>query len=413
MNTDELNIMRIAKYLEQGEKSSGDLKIGLEYEHIITDKATGLSVDYFGEHGICKILEELGSYYDENVYIDGILAGCIRRGASVSIEPAAQFEFSFAPYADVSDILREYEKALAELNAILDKHGLTVNYTGYHPLSKIDSLSLTPKARYKYMYEHFDSTGKYGRNMMKGTAAVHLSIDYTDERDFAAKFKLAEILGVIFAFLTDNTPVFEGKKARRMMRTEIWDETDPARCGCVPSSFESGFGYEQYARYVYSRPSLYSLKGGVYSYTKKIPVSAVFADKAMQEDEIIHAMGMVFPYVRAKRYIEMRNADCMPPKYTAGYIALIKSIFYNKDNLSAYLRLFADFDKGAYEYTKNSLLKYGWDARICGTDVFSFAKKLISDAALYAGDDKEYLKPWIYLVENKTLLREGGTCEDA
>ncbi len=406
IDTYKENISRIAQYLHSGEKKDDELKLGLEYEHIITESATEESVDYFNEHGIKTILEELSPLYDERVVVDKALCGLKRKGVSVSIEPAGQLEFSIDPYSEIKEILDEYEKAFSELNEILCKYSLKAVYLGYHPVSRIDELQLVPKKRYEYMYSYFKQTGKLGDNMMKGSASVQISIDYTDEKDFSVKLKLAEILGLFFAFMFDNTPIFEGEKAPGMMRTRIWDDTDSSRCGLINGSLCNDFGYEAYARYIYNSPSLYTLKDKEYSYTADKPLYEVFKDKLMDEDEIVHALGMVFPNVRAKRYLEIRYVDCVPKQYAMGYIALIKNIFYNKDILAAYSKKFENFDASQYADTKAELMKNGWDAKVFNTDAHSFAEKLIYEVGKNAGEDRKYIQPCKKIVDNKLLLRE-------
>ena len=51
-----------------------------------------------------------------------------------------------------------------------------------------------------------------GLEMMKATAAVHVSIDYADEKDFVKKYRMANILHPIFAFLCSNTKNYAGKE---------------------------------------------------------------------------------------------------------------------------------------------------------------------------------------------------------
>ena len=63
--------------------------------------------------------------------------------------------------------------------------------------------------------------------MMKATAAVHVSIDYADEKDFVKKYRMANILHPIFAFLCSNTKNYAGKENHDiLLRDDIWQHTD-------------------------------------------------------------------------------------------------------------------------------------------------------------------------------------------
>ena len=58
----------------------------------------------------------------------------------------------------------------------------------------------------------------------------------------------------------------------------------------------------------------------------------------MTDDEVFHAMSMVFPDVRLKSYVEIRPADSMPIPYVLAYAALIKGLFYGKSSLETLVR---------------------------------------------------------------------------
>ena len=78
------------------------------------------------------------------------------------------------------------------------------------------------------MSEHMSKRGNFSLNMMKGSCSTQLSIDYTDEKDFYEKIRLANCLSPVIAFMCDNTPYFEGSVSPlNMMRARIWDSVDP------------------------------------------------------------------------------------------------------------------------------------------------------------------------------------------
>ncbi|HCM13643.1 MAG TPA: hypothetical protein DHW85_10735, partial [Lachnospiraceae bacterium] len=65
------NIRRLIDYFESGCKKETESYLGLELEHIITDKGTNLSVDYYGEYGVEKILEEMRPFFEDAVLSNG------------------------------------------------------------------------------------------------------------------------------------------------------------------------------------------------------------------------------------------------------------------------------------------------------------------------------------------------------
>lgn len=58
-----------------------------------------------------------------------------------------------------------------------------------------------------------------------------------------------------------------------------------------------------------------------------------YADAPMDKADIEHLFSMVWPDVRLKRYVEIRQGDSVPFDVALGYAALIKGIFYGETNL--------------------------------------------------------------------------------
>ena len=52
-------VEEISSYIRSGEKTKDDLKLGVEFEHIIIDKKTLRSISYYDENGLASTLKEL------------------------------------------------------------------------------------------------------------------------------------------------------------------------------------------------------------------------------------------------------------------------------------------------------------------------------------------------------------------
>jgi glutamate--cysteine ligase len=260
----------------------------------------------------------------------------------LTLEPAAQLEVSFDAQRDIREIEREYDSFCEEVNEVIHPMGLELATYGYHPASRIDELELIPKTRYMQMAEYLPTKGRYALNMMKGTASVQVSIDYTCEEDFKRKFRLANCLSPFFYFITDNSPYFEGKPVdRHMLRARIWDEVDPDRSGIIAGALDLPFGYRDYAAAIYAKPSVVTHRNGELQYTKEILLNELFRNGVMSQEDIDYAMGMFFPDVRVRHYIEIRMADSLPKQYMLAYTALVKGLFYNQANTDKYLSIFS------------------------------------------------------------------------
>ena len=90
--TYEDKVEKIVEFIKSGEKDEKDFKVGFEVEHFVVDKNSLETVRYEGENGIRQSLEELKDLGYEGIYEGEYFMGLHKDGASISIEPAAQFE---------------------------------------------------------------------------------------------------------------------------------------------------------------------------------------------------------------------------------------------------------------------------------------------------------------------------------
>lgn len=388
---------RLTNIFRKGEKESQ--KIGVEFEHFLIDKETLRSYQYFEKDGQLEIAYKLKKNgwaidYEEN----GNILNMSKDGNAISFEPGGQFEISTKPFLDIADIDLEYQKVFEEVSGLLmDKQALVS--LGYHPKTKIDDLELLPKERYKLMYNYLHSQGNMARNMMKGTASTQVSIDFESEEDFIKKYRVANFLSPFIARLFDASPIFEGDLyPDKNLRINIWENTDPSRCKLPPGSLDERFDYRHYAKYIMNtKPILMPTDQGI-KFTKDRTLSMLSKSNFLSDEELEHAITMVFPDVRLKNYIEIRVADALPYPYNMALPALIKAIFYNKSNLDYYYALSLGI-KDQDIITINHHMKKSYDFNfMCmheSINCKTFIDELFSKALDVLGDDKKYLETYI------------------
>ena len=415
----------LLKVFEDGIKGKGGGLLGLEIEHFVVDKATQKTVSYYDE--IEQILCDISCFFDEKIYQpskfsclqgkicdhrkdlnlrplgrniaegDGtqglpwgfntlysgdFLIALRRQHLLVSLEPAGQLEVSIGEFLELEKFNYEYEKFINEIAPVLDKRGLELKNLGYHPVSKASDMPLLPKERYKLMDEYFKTSGETGLYMMRGSAAVHVAVDYFSEKDAVNKYRLSNLLAPLFIFLTDNAQVFEGEENyRKMLRHWIWAAVDCDRCGIVPNITS----FKDYANYVLSRP-------------------IIIKD---ENNSPFHELSMVFPYVRLKNFIEIRTADSMPIEYALSYLALIKGIFYNEHAINVLLDKFQSVDEDSIIDAFDQLIEYGYDAKVYGYKIGDLFKELFALAEkTLSKTEKENLQLLKNLVKQQKILAE-------
>jgi len=391
MSYAQKNISGIVDYFESGCKK--DKFLGLEIEHFVVEKTTRRSVSYDG--GVEGILRRLAPLYGEPIISEGHIIGIKREGADITLEPAAQLEISIGPARVIEEIAQVYNEFSRLISPILQESGFELVCAGYHPLSKVDDLPVIPKKRYSYMDEYFKTSGTMGKNMMKGSAATQVSIDYESEGDFKKKFRVANILGPFFAFLCDNTNVFEGKPFNwRMARTLIWNNVDPVRSMVFRKALDRGFGFKGYAEYVYNTPPIFYVENGETIYSGSKPASEIYADKLMTKEEIEHIISMMFPDVSLKKRLEIRMADSMPIDRALAYTALIKGIFYNEKSVDTLFEETQDLGNRDVAKAKSLLTEKGLESEVYGKSAADWIEKIHKMAFDgLSADEQKYLEP--------------------
>lgn len=396
--------------------------LGVEVEHfIVTDEGAPIGYER-GDNplGVRDVLEHLSQHYPEQTRnAQGDLLGLANETGSVTLEPAAQIEISLAPCHRIADVERNYLAFRNVLDPFLAQAGCRIAEAGYHPTARALDLKLIPKERYDFMNEHFKRIKTHGERMMRASASTQVSVDFADEADAVRKLRIATALGPVIAAITDNVLVFEGEATTTPLeRMRLWRDVDNARCGVVPGTFDEGFGFDAYARWLenvspicVTRPAASNPDGPARRGVGDTPARIAYNDAPMDAHDIEHLVSMVWPDARLKRFVEIRPGDCMPAACVFGYAALVKGLFYCPANLDATEKLIGvrngawPLDDGSVDRAIESIRADGLEGDVYGHTLASWEEALFELAAADLDDDERpYLdalrafaadKPWI------------------
>lgn len=434
------NINRLEHIFYEGCKPLMTTNLGVELEHFIVDKNTHKALSYAGERGLNYIISKLLVMYPDAIGVyergktaDGentsVLLGFSTKEFALSLEPAAQLEISISPKESISEIEKIYRGFREHLDFILHNCNATCITTGYHPHDRAKDLIMIPKERYKVMDAYFAGIGTGGREMMRATASTQVSIDYTSCSDFRKKYQAAYILMPILKYLTDNTPVYEGKQNDMLLRrSQIWERVDKARTGIVPGALSGSFTFRDYANYLWNMPLLYCPKEYLpvsftseKKFTQHHDKNAVLEQSAVQEkvmehlisavgsltpaqiwqqDELSeeaawHIMSMAFPDARLKNYVEIRGMDSMPIEKALGFAALVKGLFYNEnvmDKIDDEVQL-QNISEYSIMKAEESIRKYGSAAVVYHQELNELCNKIVQAAYDFLPkDERKYLE---------------------
>jgi glutamate--cysteine ligase len=368
-------IENYVNYFHAGCKSADNLRYGLEAEHFVVYSDSKKAVPYSGEDGVLSLLQELAKRFAGEYWDNGELLGLYNDEAAISLEPGSQLELSVTASSDIAAMEEIYGRYHRLINHILAKRGQELVSEGYQPASLVEEIELLPKKRYEYMDERFRHTGSRGIQMMRGTASCQIAIDYTSEADFIEKYRFAYILTPLLALVCSNSPTFEGRENDNLLlRTEIWRDVDPERCGIVPTVFDPDFSFRKYAEYLLEQAAIFVVEDDIASKSEQKVYEVLEQENAGDEDYLLY-LSLVFPDVRLRQYIEIRVAYSMKPSDMFTAMQLIKGLFSDMDNLRAWMQKFPQ-SPAAIIAAQDALIDKGWEATIYGEPVKELCQQM-------------------------------------
>lgn len=394
--------------LKSGERDECQFKIGVEIEHFIVDKSTWNSINFYQENGIEAILKKLMPFDYKAKYEKDRLVGLDREDAIITTEPGGQLEISIKACRSIREIEGIYDNFLREIVPILEEQNQYLLTLGYHPKSKIDEIPLIPKRKYQMMEAYLKEKGRYAQNMMKGTAALQVSIDYRDEEDFSRKMKVANFISPLLAIVSDNTPIFEGEVyPQHSARSLIWQHTEYARCGTIPGIMDKPFGYDDYTAYILNMEPILLVKDHQMISTGRMKCAEVLDQAAFNAEELMHFFGMVFPVARAKNYIEIRPGDSLPYPFNFAYIALIKGLFYHQAALDDLFSMAGETDGKMLELYRAEMMEKGLQGEFAGKTIGEFLTQLFAMARSgLPAEEKHYLLPLEEIIRSRKNMAQ-------
>ena len=324
--------------------------LGVEIEHLPVRTADnpvsapeGTAVTYAEAHGIRSVLEDLRELYDpaEEVYEGDALLGLGKEGIRISLEPGGQIECSFSVVYSAGGLERLYADFLQNIGPALRRHGVQLVTQGYQPHSLSEDIDVIPRKRYQCMDAYFGRMSGFGRNMMRASASVQISIDYFSEEDAVAKMRTGTALGPVLAYFFRNSPYFEGQASPyRLLRQHFWTRIGNSRAGVTPGLFDGNFGFEQAAYNVLASPLMVADVTQTPEYAQEsdpVRIAAfdnaadVYPDRALNDYEISHIISTHFNDVRLKNFIELRHWDSLPIGRTVQLLRCVAHVFYDRE----------------------------------------------------------------------------------
>ena len=259
---------------------------------------------------------------------------------------------------------------------------------GFDPKWRREDIPWMPKGRYAVMRRYMPTVGSLGLDMMLRTCTVQVNLDYADEADMVDKFRLSLALQPLTTVLFADSPFREGALTDWLsLRSHVWTDTDPDRCGMLGFVFEEGFGFDRYAEYCLDVPMYFVYRNGRYidvagrSFRDflKGRLPELPGERPHIGDWSDHVT-TAFPEVRMKRYLELRGADGGPWGRLCGLPALWIGLLYDGAARAAGWDLCKHWTDEERERLRVEAPRLGFAAEVGGRSLRDIARDMVAVA---------------------------------
>lgn len=410
------SVSQLVDFIRDGEKPPEQWRVGTEHEKIGLLAETYECVPYEGPRGIAAILEAIATEDDWKRIFEGPnLIALEKDGASITLEPGGQLELSGAPLRTIHETCHEFHSHLDLVRRVSGLRGVIWLSLGINPLHEVRDIPRMPKARYDIMREYLPTRGELALHMMHLTATVQANLDFANEEDMVRKLRTSLAISPIVSAIFANSSIASGKPTGfASRRVDIWQATDPDRCGLLPFVFEADFGYERYVEWALDVPLFFIVRDGAY-----LPAGGLSFRQFMSRGLSGHRptladwathLTTLFPEVRLKKVIEVRGTDAVPPGLICALPALWKGILYDADARSGAWELVAGRDAQQRQAGLEDVARRGLAAELAGRPLIELARELVALASEglrrigHAGrrdaDERSYLDPILLQLES-------------
>ena len=324
----------IVNFFEEGCKKKNKLKIGVEHEKFVFNNKPKSRINF---QTVLKIFHYLRKYNWRPIKEGKNIISLSKENKTITLEPGNQIELSGAKLNNLHLSCNESYKFLKELRLACESLNLNMMSVSFDPISNLKKVPKNPKLRYKIMTKEMPKNGKLSLEMMHQTTGTQINLDYTSEKDFIKKFKLASNLVPLSIAIFANSPFKENKLNKYLSyRSKVWQNTSR---GGLPKSYLEGMNFEKYADYIMNYPLLFFKKKNNYLFSKNKTFKDFIENKIREldfkgptkKDLEIH-LSTIFTEIRLKKYIEIRSLDtCEWSCHCAGPAFFLGILYQNLD----------------------------------------------------------------------------------
>lgn len=367
---------QIVGSLKKNEVAHEEFKLGVCFGHFLVNRDDLKAVPFEGEQGIESLLEYLTRNGWEGLYEEEALIGVRKDNATVLLQAGGQIEVWIAKTASLKVIDKTYLDFLQNLGSELEARNQLLLSIGYQPVSKAEDIELMPMAKAKLLAEQLQDDPA-ALKALKAAAKTVVVLDYAHSDDFEKKYRVVATLAPVFAALLDNIPVLDGEEYNQFTAGIALDDDKKTALAKVENVITGhSFKYAQYSNFVANAPAV------AVEENQQIVASAktneeVYEEQNMTKEQVAGVLDMVMPEVKATtRGLELHFVDALPYPLNMAYVALIKGLLYNADNMNALYEFVLNLNKELLDSLRQTVIEQGMEAKFNEGTVQEVAKDL-------------------------------------
>lgn len=276
-------------------------------------------------------------------------------GGNFSLEPGGQIEYASLPCTSLEELAKDMQHGLEILERAAENRVLFLSH-GTNPITKPTHPLVVPKKRYQFMTRYFESAPKNirGIDMMRHSATIQPNLDIFENAQWHTGVELVLNLIPITSQMFANSRYFQSHKSKFYSeRQNIWANMDPSRSG-IPTNLLENIGCpETECTYAKWAKSAYML------FIENLPIEEqplygeITFEQWMEKgyknkyptigDWEVH-LSTMFPHLRLRHFLEIRNIDAQPFEHSFATIAFFTALLKSRKTQKKTWDLISQFD---------------------------------------------------------------------
>lgn len=385
---------RIVACLKKNEVIHEEFQIGVSFGHFLVNREDLTAVPFDGENGIESLLEYLTRSDWEGLYEEDALIGAQKDNTTVLVQAGGQIEVQIAKTDSLKVIDKAYLDFLQSLGSELEARNQLLLSIGYQPVSKAEEIETVPMVKAQLLTEALKDD-KAALQTLKAAAKTVVTLDYAHSDDMEKKYRVLYTLAPVFAALLDNVPVVDGADYDQFVAGIALDDAMQTALSKVENVISGhSFKYAQYANIVANAPAI-AVEEGQSIKATDLTNEEVYDNRDVSDDAVAGVLDMMMPEIKLTASgMELHFVDALPYPLNMAYVALIKGLMYNADNLNALSEFVTNLSKELQDGLRASVIAEGMEAKFNEGTVREVAKDLYFMATpMLPENEQHYTQP--------------------